>query len=253
MYNVSNPAAPVLISTIQTYPQNGYNHSAWLTDDGKTMVFTDENRGSAVKVFDITDIRDEKLISMIRSNALNVPDPAGPDGSIAHNPYIVGNKLFISYYHDGVVVYDISDPKKPIQTGFHRTYPEATGYNGFAGCWGIYPFLPSGTIIASDIKNGLFLIDGSYVLNESVSAPVVSGFSVAPNPVTNQLTIYAGGGTGPEFVVVIYDMQGRLIMERKFNEPSGVLIMETQNLSKGAYVVSVLYGTDYRNLRFLKS
>ncbi|MFZ9943432.1 MAG: carboxypeptidase regulatory-like domain-containing protein, partial [Bacteroidia bacterium] len=34
---------------------------------------------------------------------------------------------------------------------------------GFNGCWGVYPFLPSGTIVASDIDNGLYVLTPNYI------------------------------------------------------------------------------------------
>ena len=44
----------------------------------------------------------------------------------------------------------------------YDTYTQGSG-NGFNGCWGVYPFLPSGTIVASDIDNGLFVLQPTYV------------------------------------------------------------------------------------------
>nr|HMT30276.1 hypothetical protein [Bacteroidia bacterium] len=36
IYDMTNPGTPVLLSILDVYPESGYNHSAWLTADGKT-------------------------------------------------------------------------------------------------------------------------------------------------------------------------------------------------------------------------
>jgi hypothetical protein len=47
-----------------------------------------------------------------------------------------------------------------IKIGQYDTYPTQT--TGFDGCWGVYPFLPSGTILAADITEGLFVLSSAY-------------------------------------------------------------------------------------------
>ena len=39
-----------------------------------------------------------------------------------------------------------------VQVAYYDSY-SGSG-NGFDGCWGTYPFLPSGNIISSDINSG---------------------------------------------------------------------------------------------------
>jgi hypothetical protein len=78
--------------------------------------------------------------------------------NIVHNPFFLGNGLFLSYYHDGIQVYDLTDPLNPIRIAYYDTYPQNTTYSSYYGAWGVYPYLPSGTIVASDINHGLFLL-----------------------------------------------------------------------------------------------
>jgi hypothetical protein len=79
--------------------------------------------------------------------------------SIAHNPFIKGDSVYISYYHEGVQVYDISNPNAPVNVSYYDTEPSNTNYNGYRGTWGVYPYLPSGNIIASDVARGLFVLE----------------------------------------------------------------------------------------------
>lgn len=255
IYNVSNPAAPALISILDVYPQNGYNHSAWLTDDGKTMVFTDENHGLGVKVYDMTDIQDPQPLSLIRSNLLQVTDSLGAGGSIAHNPYIVGDLLFVSYYHDGVQVYDISNPSSPKLIGWNDTYPQNTAYTSYGGCWGLYPFLPSGNIIASDMSNGLFVLDGSKVFNFEPELPLMPGLLLGSNPVSSHLEFYYSNPDAGKLKVEVFDVSGKRVAEQGYeltNPGAEKFMLPVSQLASGIYIVSASDGSQSLVKKFMK-
>ena len=48
-----------------------------------------------------------------------------------------------------------------IETGRYDTSPDYQ-YEGFNGCWGAYPYLPSGNLLATDIEEGLFVFKPTY-------------------------------------------------------------------------------------------
>lgn len=154
IYDFANPQQLVTLGTYTTYPEQGYNHSSWLTEDGSKLVFADETHGRSLKLVEVSNPADVALLSLFKSQLL------GPDfpNSIVHNPFVRGDYAFLSYYHDGVQVYDLSDPLNVERAAYYDTYPQSVNYNGYEGCWGVYPFLPSGNIIASDITNGLFVL-----------------------------------------------------------------------------------------------
>lgn len=158
MYDFSTLPSFTVIGAIENYPETGYNHSSWVNDDGTMLVMCDETHGSDVKLVDITDpenISSDDFFTFY-SELLG---PNAPGSSIAHNPFIMGDLAFIAYYHDGVQVFDISNPNDIELVAYYDTYPENTGYTGYEGCWGVYPFFPSGMIIASDMNNGLFVME----------------------------------------------------------------------------------------------
>jgi hypothetical protein len=64
----------------------------------------------------------------------------------------------VSHYHDGIVIFDISDPNNVQRVAHYDTYTGNTNYSGYQGAWGVYPFLPSGRIIGTDVLNGLFVL-----------------------------------------------------------------------------------------------
>jgi hypothetical protein len=65
-----------------------------------------------------------------------------------------------AYYTDGVKIVDASRPTNLVEVGSYDTYPGPDG--GFAGVWGIYPYFPSGLLIASDIQTGLWVFKPNY-------------------------------------------------------------------------------------------
>ncbi len=162
VYDMSNPTSPVELGNLVGYTNSGYNHSSWLSDDGETLVFCDETHGKKVKAIDATDLTDLQVTqsNMFYSNLLG----ANPLSSIAHNPVIKGNYAYISYYHDGVQVFDISDRENVTRVAYYDTYPDNTGYSGYAGNWGIYPLFDSGKIIVSDDIYGLYVLELSMPL-----------------------------------------------------------------------------------------
>src|SRR5205085_2473424 len=104
------------------------NHSSWINDAGNLLVFTDETFGSDVKIVDISDPANISSddIHTFYSELLG----AGvPGSSVAHNPYIIGNLAFISYYEDGVQIFDITNPAAVTSFAYYDTYPSNTQYN----------------------------------------------------------------------------------------------------------------------------
>ncbi|MBI3844044.1 MAG: choice-of-anchor B family protein [Planctomycetes bacterium] len=78
------------------------------------------------------------------------------NSSIGHNLYVKGNLIFEASYRAGIRVYDATNPLAPTEIAYFDTWPEDDLPN-FNGLWNNYPYLPSGTIIGSDIEKGLFV------------------------------------------------------------------------------------------------
>ena len=158
VYNFSDAQNPVTMGVYNSYPEQGYNHSSWVNDDNTYLIFCDETFGTSVKRLEISldlinnviTFGDIKLFKSTLENETN---------SIAHNPFVKGDNVYLSYYHDGVQVYDISQADTIPKVAYFDTYTANNDYSGFDGAWGVYPFLPSGKIIASDQNNGLFSIE----------------------------------------------------------------------------------------------
>ena len=140
--DVSNKSNPV---TLGSYPTpNNFTHNIWVSDDGNFVFTTDETSNAYLAAYDVSDLNNIQEVDRIQSNP--------GSGSIPHNTHVDGNFLITSYYRDGTTVHDITYPNNMVQVAYYDSY-SGSG-NGFDGCWGTYPFLPSGNIISSDINSG---------------------------------------------------------------------------------------------------
>jgi hypothetical protein len=216
-----------LIGSLTNYPQSGYNHSGWLSDDGNTYALADETHGLDVKILDVSDLTNISVNDLISSdvNAL----------SIAHNPIFFGNDLYISYYFDGLYVFDVSDPSNVSLKGFYDTSVEPHASTDYKGCWGVYPFLSSGKILVSDMQNGLFVL----------TTPLVSGldnditnldFVVFPNPSADLITIISSEIKSVA-LLKIANLKGEEVLERVVTKTQNKI--DVSKMAKGTYILSL--------------
>ncbi len=157
MYDFSDLPNFSVVGTVEDYPEPGYNHSSWLNDEGNMLVMCDETHGSDVKLVDVTDPLNISSDDF-KTFYSELLGPDAPSASVAHNPFVIGSLVYLSYYHDGVQVFNIANPDDITVLAYYDTYPSNTGYGGFNGCWGVYPFFSSGIIIGSDQNNGLYVL-----------------------------------------------------------------------------------------------
>jgi hypothetical protein len=94
----------------------------------------------------------------------------GMEADIPHNPVVVSNYLFLSWYQNGIQIFDITDRTKPVKLGFYDTYPGAES-SSFQGNWGVFPYLGFDKILISDIQSGLFVMDATAVLTPTNNYP----------------------------------------------------------------------------------
>jgi len=195
----SDPMNPVTLSTLTDYPDRGYNHSGWLSTDCSNYYMADETHGFDMKVIEVEDLCELEIGTSFNAEVASIT-------SIPHNQVVACNYLYVSYYYDGLRVYDITDPSNPELSLFYDTYPEPDSTQ-FRGAWGVYPFLPSGNILVSDMQRGLFVFEGmgddcsnqappecimQNCLSLSTATTDLSSFGsidLYPNPITSSFSI----------------------------------------------------------------
>lgn len=147
--DISDKSNPVVLASHPT--SGGTTHNLWLSDDGTTLLTTDEVANGFIEAYDVSDLNNITRLDQFQSSP-------GQD-VIPHNVFYKGNFAYISYYRDGVVLLDATFPDNLIEVGYYDTSPMSG--NGFNGAWGVYPYLPSGNILATDIEEGLFILGAS--------------------------------------------------------------------------------------------
>lgn len=150
--DVSDPSSPGIMGTVSTPSQ--FAHNAWVSDDGSHVFTTDEVSNGYIGAFNVSDVTSIYETDRIRSS--------GSPGVIPHNVHVLDDFLITSYYSDGIVVHDANYPDKLIEVANFDTSPNFSG-DGYNGSWGAYPYLPSGVILASDIEEGLYILDVEYI------------------------------------------------------------------------------------------
>ncbi len=255
VFNFRAPKYPQLIGSLTNYPEAGINHSSWGTWDRKTLVMADETHGSGLKTVDISDPTNMTTLAVFRTFP----------GAIAHNPFIVDTLAFVAYYHDGLQVWSIADPSNPKHIAYYDTdtaHGGGSNYPGYLGCWGTYPFFPSGTLIASDVTNGLFTItlDGwtpppppplPVGLDQQSIAEV--GLNIYPNPSTGKVTISLDNSIDEVLKVELFNTNGNRVYHANVEGKFGIFDFDFSHIGTGLYMVRVHGdGFEKRNRIILK-
>jgi choice-of-anchor B domain-containing protein len=153
--DVTDKQDPVAVAVAE-YPNVGYTHQAWLTEDHRYLLLDDEMdelhglvEHTRTLIWDVSDLDDPVLAEeFLNPNSV----------SIDHNQYVVGDKVYQSNYVAGLRILDISDIENPREVGFFDTVPYGSDGPRFDGSWSNYPFFESGVIVVTSGDEGLFLL-----------------------------------------------------------------------------------------------
>jgi choice-of-anchor B domain-containing protein len=155
IWDTTEKSAPVRLSSTP-YEGSAYTHSGWWSKDARHVFIQDEldesSRGlnTTLRTLDINDLANP-FISGVWT---------GPTRAIDHNGFTLGDRYYMSNYRRGLTVLDVSDPSNPVEAAFFDTFPTSDSAS-FNGAWGVYPYLPSGLILVSDIERGLVILTES--------------------------------------------------------------------------------------------
>lgn len=148
--DVTDKSSPQVVTTNPT--PNKFTHNTWLSDNSNTVFTTDERSGAYIAAYNVQDLSNVSELDRYQANP--------GSNSIPHNVFVKNDYLVASYYKDGLRIVDANRPQNLVETGYFDTSPLSG--EGFSGCWGAYPYLPSGNILASDIGQGLFVLTPNY-------------------------------------------------------------------------------------------
>ena len=133
--------------------KHSYSHATAVgTFNGRTIAFEGgETLGAHLRVLDVTNPTGIAKVGEYKLRSIN---------SI-HNMVLVGTRLYVAYYHEGVRVLDVSDPTRPTEVAHYNTFRESDPGRGdgmFEGAIGIR--VPGdGHVYVVDTARGLLIFD----------------------------------------------------------------------------------------------
>ena len=166
----------------------------------------DETLGMSVKSLNISDLNNIQIENLFNS------DMGDDNNSVAHNVIVRNNIAFVSYYHDGLQIFDMSKPSLVKKIGYYDTYPVDPNVS-WAGAWGVYPFRNGERILVSDRANGLFLI--GLDIPPFIQENAINEINVFPNPSNNYIYFYKKHLALADYDLVIYDSFGKMLATYK--------------------------------------
>lgn len=184
IYDISNLALepPNLLGKIQG---GSTNHSSWTSEDGNYLYSSRETIDGDLRVYDVRNPAQPLLVRSIKTSDL------GLNAISPHNPVVMGNYLYVSWYQAGLQVFDITDPTFPKWIAQYDTFESAFAPpaedlkrlvesepwdmicgtsskptslpSDYEGNWAVYPFLGQNKVLAGDLTNGLLILDATSV------------------------------------------------------------------------------------------
>lgn len=228
VWDFTDAAAPVLLGTSTGDGLGDYNHSSWVTEDLQYAYVAEEVPQKEMTILNISDVTDIEYVGQF-SDPLLAGAPTPPR---AHNPFVKGDLLYISYYHDGLMVYDISDRENPTVHSYYDTYPGNTNYAGYEGAWGVYPFLSNGCIAISDIDAGLILLNHKTTISSEIGGADLYFDTFGKGVIINK-----PDGTYGRITV---DNTGAIIVQSMSSLPSSYKELKDSNLFISSGVEGIL-------------
>lgn len=165
IYDVSDIAnqPPVLLGSAP----GSAAHSAWATQDGRFIVTAEERENGGIKLYEVAPNGSGVTVTL--------RDEYAPAGRTAHNPIVLGDRVYCSWYGLGCLIFEIDrNTASFVHVGAYDT----------GTAWGVYPLLGTDRILISDMSNGLVVlatcradINGDGVINTLDFVEFLNAFS----------------------------------------------------------------------------
>jgi len=176
--DVSNPAQPTLVKRA-AYPAtaDGDGHSSNFDEDRSLLFSADEDFSKScgsgtekgfgyLRVWDWSGSGAPRQVGSYKTpNSSGTKDVNAGDYTI-HNPLLLGDEIFASWYTDGIRIIDVADPASPRETAHfvppsenNPVKPSQRGtLTNATQVWGVAHDPVTNLIYASDMNSGLWIL-----------------------------------------------------------------------------------------------
>lgn len=183
LLDISNPAEPVRIDEVLD-PNFAYWHSATFSNDGRSVIFTDEWGGGVMARCRASDAPEWGANAIFRLNGRKLEfasyyklpaAQAAAENCVAHNGSLIpvpGRDIKVqAWYQGGVSIFDFTDPARPYEIAWFDRGPVRDTTLVLAGQWSTYWY--NGYIYGSEIARGLDvleLVPSAYLTQNEIDA-----------------------------------------------------------------------------------
>ncbi len=155
--DVTDKGFPVLLGKAN-YPETAFSHQGWLDGEQGIFFMGDEideltfGMNTRTLKFDVSDL-DNPVFAGAHLHSTSVID---------HNMYVKGDYLYQANYLAGLRILRIDRSRnfELTEVAYFDTAPDGDSLD-FGGAWNVFPFFDNGTILVSDVSNGLFILRAS--------------------------------------------------------------------------------------------
>ena len=229
-----------ILGSLREYEHKGYNHQGFLHPTKNLYVMADETHGMDLKMVDVTDLKEMELLDRFTTGV-------SAEYTVPHNAYWLGDYVYVSYYLDGVYIFDASDPTD-VKAVYHYDTNELFPEDDFNGCWGVYPYLPSGRILASGMVNGLFVFWSPF--KQRPQEVVIRDLSLKRNLVKEELEL-SNNWIGEEVEFSITSVTGAYVFHSQLPEGENIISLPP-SFDSGWYSLKIKSKSEVKYFRFYK-
>lgn len=231
--DVTDKSDPILISR-SSYELSSYAHQGWLTEDHSFFLMGDEldegNFGNNTRTFvwQLDDLDEPELVGYHDSHL----------GSIDHNLYTLGNLIFQANYTAGLRVLQMNDlaTLDIEEIAYFDIIPDNDAVQ-FKGAWNVYPYFPSGTLVVSNMYQGMHILQPNFNEFTGVNDLSVSDeFAVYPNPSTGEFVL--SGMSSDIEAIEVFDLTGKAVLtiDIQSNITNDEVRLNLSNFPRGIYL-----------------
>jgi hypothetical protein len=179
LLDIRDPANPKRVDEVSD-PNFAYWHSATFSNDGGTVIFTDEWGGGTQPRCRVTDRPEwganalftiaDRQMKQVGYYKLPVPQ-TDTENCVAHNGSLIpvpGRDIMVqAWYQGGVSVFDFTDPAHPVEIAFFDRGPMSATELALSGYFSTYWY--NGQIYGSEMGRGLdvFQLEPSAHLSQN--------------------------------------------------------------------------------------
>ena len=127
---------------------------------GARVTMPTDRRWSGLRIWDIGDLDQPREVGRFQTAGSVAFPPPGAGYYTIHNPLVLGDLAFLSWYTDGLRVVDISDPAAPREVASFVPPPVANAQGAIFPdetlVWGV--FVMDDLVLLSDVNAGLYVL-----------------------------------------------------------------------------------------------